>query len=56
MYKIYDFRCTNGHVFEEMVESNVRPVGAVVARMLHVWYLPRPFTLMALMVHSPALI
>jgi hypothetical protein len=20
MYKIYDFRCTNGHVFEEMVE------------------------------------
>ena len=23
MYKIYDFRCTNGHVFEEMVESGV---------------------------------
>ena len=23
MFKIYDFRCTNGHVFEEMVESGV---------------------------------
>jgi hypothetical protein len=23
MYKIYDFRCTNGHVFEEMVEAGV---------------------------------
>ena len=23
MYKIYDFRCTNGHVFEEMVESGI---------------------------------
>ena len=23
MYKIYDFRCTNGHIFEEMVESGI---------------------------------
>jgi hypothetical protein len=23
MFKIYDFRCTNGHVFEEMVESGI---------------------------------
>ena len=23
MYKIYDFRCNNGHVFEEMVESGI---------------------------------
>jgi len=23
MFKFYDFRCTNGHVFEEMVESGV---------------------------------
>lgn len=23
MYKIYDFRCANGHVFEEMVESGI---------------------------------
>jgi len=23
MYKIYDFRCQNGHVFEEMVESGI---------------------------------
>jgi hypothetical protein len=23
MYKIYDFRCENGHVFEEMVESGI---------------------------------
>ena len=23
MYKIYDFRCDNGHVFEEMVESGI---------------------------------
>jgi len=23
MYKIYDFRCTNGHGFEEMVEAGV---------------------------------
>ena len=23
MFKIYDFRCTNEHVFEQMVESNV---------------------------------
>ncbi len=23
MFKIYDFRCTNGHVFEDMVDSGV---------------------------------
>jgi hypothetical protein len=23
MYKIYDFRCENGHVFEKMVESGI---------------------------------
>jgi hypothetical protein len=23
MFKIYDFRCTNGHVFEKMVESDI---------------------------------
>jgi len=23
MYKIYDFRCDNGHIFEEMVGSGV---------------------------------
>ncbi len=23
MYKIYDFRCSNGHVFEKMVEQGV---------------------------------
>ena len=23
MYKIYDFRCTNGHIFQEMVESGI---------------------------------
>ena len=23
MFKFYDFRCTNGHVFEEMVESGI---------------------------------
>lgn len=23
MYKIYDFRCKNGHIYEEMVESGI---------------------------------
>ena len=23
MFKVYDFRCTNGHVFEEFVEGTV---------------------------------
>lgn len=23
MYKIYDFRCDNGHIFEEMVSSGI---------------------------------
>jgi len=39
MYKIYDFRCTNGHVTEELVkaevaESRCKTCGAVSTRMV----------------------
>lgn len=38
MYKIYDFRCTNGHVFEEMVGDGTTTsrcgCGAVATRMV----------------------
>jgi hypothetical protein len=38
MYKIYDFRCTNGHVFEEFVESGTTTsrcgCGANAAKMV----------------------
>ena len=35
MIKVFDFRCTNGHVFEDFVEiALVQPLGAVVVLTL----------------------
>ena len=38
MYKVFDFRCTNGHVFEEFVEGTVTTTrcgcGANAAKMV----------------------
>ncbi len=38
MYKFYDFRCTNGHIFEEMVDDGSTTsrcgCGAVATKMV----------------------
>ncbi len=38
MYKIYDFRCKNGHIFEEMVDDGVTTsrcgCGALATKMV----------------------
>ena len=56
MFKVYDFRCTNGHVFEEFVVSGVTTsrcgCGANATKMVSA----PSFTLMAPMVHSPELL
>ena len=34
MIKVFDFRCTNGHIFEEFVDGTSQPVGADVVLTL----------------------
>jgi len=46
MIKVYDFRCDNGHVYEQFVDSGTEIVGASVVPVLQKCCLPRLLYLM----------